>query len=199
MGTFSSIPRQNVAQISEGSTLSTHNGAVAVKDDINFPFNINLTELNPSGSQCKSFHSHFKPERTTILITIPFLPVVALFDHSYIRTLQPAPFLLGSTITEHQLASGFFTISASGNSGNGTSNNTLAYSDTAGNTFSRQVDAVDNVLVLDVQSGSLAPTPVPPTVGAGAGGTQGRGLPAPQVVRFPGKRFKSTPGGGGSG
>ncbi len=76
--------------------------------------------------------------------------VSAFFDHSYDRTILPAPFILGSTITERQLAGaqtnilyiypsdrqaqlgGFFTIASTGNTGNGTSNNTLTYGDTAG-------------------------------------------------------------------
>jgi hypothetical protein len=73
------------------------------------------------------------------------------------RTVLPAPFILGSTITEHQLASGFFLEAASGNSGNGTSNNTLTYKDTKGNTYDREVDASLNVIISDHQGGSLAP------------------------------------------
>ncbi|KAL5531249.1 hypothetical protein ACEPAG_4126 [Sanghuangporus baumii] len=46
-----------------------------------------------------------------------------------------------------------------GNTGNGTSNNTLAYADTQGNTFTRSVDAALNVVVRDVQGGLLAPGP----------------------------------------
>ena len=43
-----------------------------------------------------------------------------------------------------------------GNTGNGTSNNTFAYSDQAGNTFNRVVDAALNVITRDRQSGTLA-------------------------------------------
>ena len=50
-------------------------------------------------------------------------------------------------------------MSSSGNTGNGTSNNTFAYSDQAGNTFNRVVDAALNVITKDQQSGTLAPAP----------------------------------------
>ena len=50
-------------------------------------------------------------------------------------------------------------MSPSGNTGNGTSNNTFAYSDQAGNTFNRVVDAAFNVITSDHQSGTLAPAP----------------------------------------
>ena len=43
--------------------------------------------------------------------------------------------------------------------GNGTSNNTFAYSDQAGNTFNRVVDAAFNVITRDQQSGTLASAP----------------------------------------
>jgi hypothetical protein len=47
-------------------------------------------------------------------------------------------------------------LSPHGNKGNGTSNNTFAYSDQAGNTFNRVVDAAFNVITRDQQSGTLA-------------------------------------------
>ena len=105
--------------------------------------------------------------------------VSAFFDHSYNRNLLPAPFILGTNIHERQLAGktppptnnsksksytgsyicigGFFTLSSTGNFGNGTSNNSLSYVDTAGNTYSRNVNAALNVITFDQQSGSLAP------------------------------------------
>ena len=103
--------------------------------------------------------------------------VSAFFDHSYNRNLLPAPFILGTNIRERQLAGkvpsptnksesyvcssssvgGFFTLSSTGNFGNGTSNNSLSYVDTAGNTYSRNVNAALNVITFDQQSGSLAP------------------------------------------
>ncbi|KAG9318485.1 peptide N-acetyl-beta-D-glucosaminyl asparaginase amidase A-domain-containing protein [Chiua virens] len=60
-------------------------------------------------------------------------------------------------------AAGYFTISSAGNSGNGTSNNTFAYTDTHGNTYNRDVDAAYNVIVYDQQSGSLATNTLPPS------------------------------------
>lgn len=84
--------------------------------------------------------------------------VTATFNHSYDRTILPAPFILGSTITENQLAGGFFHTASTGNSGaNGTSENTFTYTDTAGNTYDREVSAASNVIVSDHQGGSLAP------------------------------------------
>ncbi len=89
---------------------------------------------------------------------------------------MPAPFILGSTIREHQLAGpsfrwkfypclyaksidadGFFNVAPTGNTGNGTSQNQLSYVDLAGNTYNREVNAALNVITLDKQSGSLAP------------------------------------------
>ena len=57
------------------------------------------------------------------------------------------------------MVGGIFVLSPNGNTGNGTSNNTFAYSDQAGNTFNRVVDAAFNVIINDQQSGSLAPAP----------------------------------------
>jgi hypothetical protein len=53
-------------------------------------------------------------------------------------------------------------LSPNGNTENGTSNNTFAYSDQAGNTFNRVVDAAFNVITSDQQSGTLAPAPEVP-------------------------------------
>jgi len=55
-------------------------------------------------------------------------------------------------------ADGFFQEAATGNTGNGTSNNTFAYVDQAGNTFNRRVNAFLNNITLDEQSGTLATT-----------------------------------------
>ena len=52
-------------------------------------------------------------------------------------------------------------LSPNGNTGNGTSNNTFAYSDQAGNTFNRVVDAAFDVITSDQQSGTLAPASAP--------------------------------------
>ncbi|KAI0780713.1 peptide N-acetyl-beta-D-glucosaminyl asparaginase amidase A-domain-containing protein [Trametes elegans] len=125
---------QNVIQTAHGTFSSTHNGVSALEDTFSFPLNINFTVLDPSGD---SF--------------------VATFDHSYDRTSHPAPFILGSTIKERQLASGFFHEASTGNTGNGTNSNTFTYVDTAGNTFDREVTAVNNNITADHQGGTLAP------------------------------------------
>ncbi|KAJ7464627.1 peptide N-acetyl-beta-D-glucosaminyl asparaginase amidase A-domain-containing protein [Mycena latifolia] len=127
---------QNIFQMASGSVLSTHNSVPAVVDTFSYPITINITLLNAAGT----FFS-------------------ALVDHSYDRVLNPSPFILGSTIKERQVAGGFFNISSAGNSGNGTSNNTFSYIDTAGNTFNRRVDAAFNNITLDEQSGSLSRAP----------------------------------------
>lgn len=52
---------------------------------------------------------------------------------------------------------GFFLESSSGNTGNGTSNNTFSYTDTAGNTYDREINAALNNITFDHQGGTLAP------------------------------------------
>jgi hypothetical protein len=59
------------------------------------------------------------------------------------------------------IPAGYFTISSTGNSGNGTSNNTFNYVDLKGNTYTRDVDAAYDVITYDQQSGSLATTSLP--------------------------------------
>ncbi|EPQ58116.1 hypothetical protein GLOTRDRAFT_136892 [Gloeophyllum trabeum ATCC 11539] len=125
---------QNVVQTASGTVLSTHNGVPSVVDTFSYPLDINYTVLNAAGTSFSAF-----------------------FDHSYDRTLLPSPLITGSTIQERQLASGYFTISSSGNYGNGTSNNTFNYVDLAGNTYWRNVDAALNNITYDEQGGSLAP------------------------------------------
>ncbi|OSD08639.1 hypothetical protein PYCCODRAFT_1441479 [Trametes coccinea BRFM310] len=125
---------QNVFQTASGTFSSTHNGVPALVDTFSYPLNINLTVLSPDGSN-----------------------FVATFDHSYDRTSLPAPFILGSTIHERQLASGFFQTAPTGNTGNGTNSNTFSYVDLAGNTYDREVTAVDNNITSDHQGGTLAP------------------------------------------
>jgi hypothetical protein len=154
--------------------LSTHNGVPVVVDDFSYPLGINFTELDPSGESCQS-----------TLYTLPKIPsqttfstVKSTFDHSYNRDLLPLPIVAGSRILErqtasvllvpllmkqitHRLQAGFFFTSPTGNTGNGTNSNTFSYSDQAGNTYSRVVDAVLNKITFDEQTGSLAPLPMP--------------------------------------
>ncbi|KAH9068071.1 peptide N-acetyl-beta-D-glucosaminyl asparaginase amidase A-domain-containing protein [Lactarius deliciosus] len=116
---------QNLFQATSGHVLSRHNGEIALQDSFSYPLIINLT-ATPDGSS-------FSME----------------VDHSYNRTLLPAPFILGTTIAERQLAGGSIHITSIRNIGyNGTSNNTFDYHDTAGNTYTRQVNASRHVITL---------------------------------------------------
>ncbi|KZT32653.1 hypothetical protein SISSUDRAFT_1066759 [Sistotremastrum suecicum HHB10207 ss-3] len=124
---------QKVVQTSSGSSVSTHNGVTSVSDVFQYPMTIDL------------------------VATPDFSNFTATFDHSYIRALLPAPFILGSTINNHQTATGeLLTLPSGGRIGNGTNNNVFSYVDTKGNTFSRRVNAADNNITLDVESGSLS-------------------------------------------
>ncbi|GJE90902.1 peptide N-acetyl-beta-D-glucosaminyl asparaginase amidase A-domain-containing protein [Phanerochaete sordida] len=125
---------QNVQQTATGAVSSLHNGVPSTIDTYSFPLTIDLTFLPPTGN---SFFADF--------------------DHSYTRTVLPSPFILGSTIQEHQLAHAFFEETAQGNFGNGTSNNTLNYVDLQGHTYDREVNAVNTAIVFDHQGGNLAP------------------------------------------
>lgn len=49
-------------------------------------------------------------------------------------------------------------VAATGNTGNGTSNNTFSYVDLAGNTYDREVNAALNNITFDHQGGTLAPS-----------------------------------------
>ncbi|THH31145.1 hypothetical protein EUX98_g3054 [Antrodiella citrinella] len=130
---------QLLFQTATGSFQSTHNGVSTLVDTFSYPLDINITSLVPDG-----------------------FSFVTTVNHSYNRVSHPGPFNLGSTISEHQLAGGFFEETSSGNFGNGTSTNTFSYVDTAGNTYARQVSAVDDNITADKQSGSLAPKEAPP-------------------------------------
>ncbi|KAI0736722.1 peptide N-acetyl-beta-D-glucosaminyl asparaginase amidase A-domain-containing protein [Fomitopsis betulina] len=123
----------NVVQNATGSFLSTHNGVPALSDNFAYPLNINTSYLDAT-----------------------YDSFIADFDHSYNRVSLPSPFILGSTINERQVASAFFALSASGNYGNGTTNNTFSYVDFGGNTYWRNVGASDNNITYDDIGGSLA-------------------------------------------
>lgn len=62
------------------------------------------------------------------------------------------------------MVAGFFRTAPTGNTGNGTSNNTLTYVDLQGHTFNRQVNSVNTAIVFDQQSGSLARAKSRPTL-----------------------------------
>ncbi|KAF7789510.1 hypothetical protein EIP86_000456 [Pleurotus ostreatoroseus] len=150
---------QDVAQVATGSVSSTHNGVSTVLDNFSFPLNINITFIPPEGN---SFNT--------------------VVDHSYDRTVHPAPFILGSTIQERQIAGkvyksipvmrprsaslgGFFEETANGNFGNGTSNDTFSYVDTKGNSFTREISSINSAVVSDKQGGTLAAVSPQPAVG----------------------------------
>ncbi|GLB34950.1 putative peptide N-acetyl-beta-D-glucosaminyl asparaginase amidase A [Lyophyllum shimeji] len=152
---------QNVVQAASGTVLSLHNGVPSVVDTFSYPLNINITLLTPNGG---SF--------------------VASFDHSYDRDLLPFPAVSRSTTEERQLAVGFFNVAPTGNTGNGTNSNVFCYSDSAGNTYRRRVNAVLNNITLDVQSGTLAPDAQRDSMGsppAVVGPTRAR-LPGGRVI-----------------
>ncbi|KAH9037494.1 peptide N-acetyl-beta-D-glucosaminyl asparaginase amidase A-domain-containing protein [Lactarius pseudohatsudake] len=120
-----------VFQIASGKTLSTHNGETALEDTFTYPLSVDL----------------MLPGRTDGIISLN----AAQIDRAYSRVLLPAPFIVGTTIVEHQVAGGTVP------SWDGTSNNTFSYNDTEGNTYTRQVNASSNVIVFDNQGGTLAP------------------------------------------
>ncbi|CCM04580.1 uncharacterized protein FIBRA_06761 [Fibroporia radiculosa] len=124
---------QNVVQTASGSFASTHNGVLSLNDQFSYPLDINFTVLNSEGTIWD-----------------------AVIDHSYDRTQLPSPFILGSTITEHQVAYGLFVETSSGNYGNGTSNNTFNYADLNGNTYYRNVNAAYENITYDSIGGTLA-------------------------------------------
>jgi hypothetical protein len=81
-------------------------------------------------------------------------------------------------------ADGFFQLATGGNFGNGTSNNSFSYVDTAGNTYNRRVNAALNVITVNHEDGTLAsPTHVE---------TGFPDEPEPEFSRFVGARL---PGG----
>ncbi|KAI0695700.1 peptide N-acetyl-beta-D-glucosaminyl asparaginase amidase A-domain-containing protein [Cytidiella melzeri] len=124
---------QTLVQSSSGTFLSTHNGSPALSDTFSFPAAVNFTYLDPTWTNW-----------TTAI------------DHSYNRALKATPFTLGTTIQEHQVATAFFQLSSGGNFGNGTSDNEFSYVDTLGNTYRREVGAVNASITYDQESGSLA-------------------------------------------
>jgi hypothetical protein len=104
----------------------------ALSDNFSYPLTIDYTALAADGSAWNS-----------------------TFDHSYTRTVLPAPFLLGSTTAERQLAGGAINETSTGSTGSGYSNNTLAYADTKGGSYARNVNSVNTNITHDAESGSL--------------------------------------------
>ena len=69
--------------------------------------------------------------------------------------------------------------------------------DAEGNTYEREVDSVNVVIVRDREGGSLAPSPVPSLIDGVVGGVGGRqSVFEGEVVRFPGRKLKSSQGSG---
>ncbi|KAF5326368.1 hypothetical protein D9611_000008 [Ephemerocybe angulata] len=124
---------QSIGQSARGFVISKHNGVTVLEDNFSYPIVINYTILSDDGRQWKTD-----------------------FDHSYDRDLLPQPIQIRSSIKTQQIASGYYTIASTGNFGNGTNNNTFAYSDADGNTYSRRVNAAYNVITLDEIEGTLA-------------------------------------------
>ena len=84
---------QNVFQLSNGEVSSTHNGVPAVTDKFSYPFNINFTVLNPSGSQC-TFLTAFLSLRRELI----FLPLA----HNDIMKQSPPSSTTGTTARSSQ-------------------------------------------------------------------------------------------------
>ncbi|KAH8978225.1 peptide N-acetyl-beta-D-glucosaminyl asparaginase amidase A-domain-containing protein [Lactarius akahatsu] len=124
---------QQVFQIASGETLSTHNGETALQDTFTYPL---LMDSAMPGTGA----------------------LWSQIDQSYDRELHPAPFIMGTTIVEHQVAAGTVnTIEIDNFGSNGTSSNTFNYIDTEGNTYTRQVNASGSAITFDNQGGTLAP------------------------------------------
>ncbi|KAI0341818.1 hypothetical protein BDW22DRAFT_280762 [Trametopsis cervina] len=129
---------QTLVQESSGAFLSTHNGASVVSDTFAFPVNVNFTYLDSTWTNW-----------TTSI------------DHSFNRVSKPSPFVMGTTIQEHQVATAFFQLASGGNFGNGTSNNQFSYTDTLGNIYRRNVGSVNSSVTYDDEGGNLASSHVP--------------------------------------
>ncbi|KAG5651592.1 hypothetical protein H0H81_008113 [Sphagnurus paluster] len=125
---------QIVTQRASGSNIATHNGVPSVVEIFSYPLYIDLA---------------FSADQTS------FTTVV---DHSYDRDLLPDPLVVRSKIEMSQITNGFFQVETDGNFANGTSNNTFAYEDLAGNTYTREVDAALNNITFDREGGTLAHT-----------------------------------------
>ncbi|GLB34951.1 putative peptide N-acetyl-beta-D-glucosaminyl asparaginase amidase A [Lyophyllum shimeji] len=126
---------QVLRQTATGRTYATHNGVPSVADVFSYPLNVDFAYL-----------AQDQRNWTTRI------------DHSYERAVLPNPLIVGSTIKERQITDGFYQLATGGNFGNGTSNNTFAYADIAGNTYAREVNAALNIITLDREGGSLART-----------------------------------------
>ncbi|KAH8982530.1 peptide N-acetyl-beta-D-glucosaminyl asparaginase amidase A-domain-containing protein [Lactarius akahatsu] len=123
---------EQVFQIASGETLSTHNGEIALQDTFTYPLLITMDY----------------PTQTSSVTT-------AHIDHAYDRVLLPAPFIMGTTIIEHQVADAMELNDS--DFGSGGCSNMFYYSDTEGHTYTRQVNASMDAITFDNQGGTLAP------------------------------------------
>ena len=78
--------------------------------------------------------------------------------------------------TDWSISDAFFQLHTGGNFGFGNSSNIFSYSDAKGNTYSRQVSAVNTSITHDVQGGTLA-----------------RDQPVQNVVLHPSQSIFATP------
>ncbi|TFK29941.1 hypothetical protein FA15DRAFT_630689 [Coprinopsis marcescibilis] len=122
-----------VKQSATGLTSSLHNGRSVLLDTFDYPLELNFTISGPGAIYRK-------------------LEV----DHAYKRDLLPLPIVTRTMIINHQLANGLYTISPTGNFGNGSNSNVLSFLDDEGNTYRRRVNSVFNNITLDEITGNLA-------------------------------------------
>lgn len=110
---------------------------------------------------CLNHARQGKPRSITLTIASYFL-VPSFWDQRSVNISWPvrhsptAPLQVSHLYLSRE--DGFFQTASTGNTGNGTSNNSLTYVDTAGNTYNRQVNAVLNNITFDQEGGSLAPS-----------------------------------------
>ena len=150
--------------------MSKYNDAIAIYAEFAYPIDINISVLNDG---LGSVFNIYLLRKCDSLFNFSE-PVQLVVNHSYIRDLL-LPTGVRSKIEEHQLASKIFFFFCyfyigqtlnfflriggfMGNVENGTVNslNTLTYSDEAGNTFNRVVNAYFGKITSDHRSGSLA-------------------------------------------
>ncbi|TRM58681.1 peptide N-acetyl-beta-D-glucosaminyl asparaginase amidase A-domain-containing protein [Schizophyllum amplum] len=124
---------QTITQSTSGTVSSTHNGETVVSDQFAYPLDINFT------------YGSADFDNWTFII-----------DHSYNRAGALSPFELSTNIESQQSSESIYQTASTGNYGNGTTNNTFIYSDAAGNTYTRSVNAAYNQITLDEEGGSLA-------------------------------------------
>ncbi|KZP01186.1 hypothetical protein CALVIDRAFT_126822 [Calocera viscosa TUFC12733] len=125
-----------VDQTSSGTSRSTHNGLQVVYDEFNYPFYMDyylVTIGNDSGWY-------------------------ASIDHSYDRTFLPSPLIPQSTIATHQYGAGVYLYDSSGyfTFANGSTTETFSYYSSTGDTYTRDVTAVNSNITSDQIGGSLA-------------------------------------------